>query len=461
MSFSPEPRIEKSLRHSLKDGAAYAVMTGSGENYFSAFAVFLRAGAAQIGFLASVPPLVASFTQLFSAYLGHKTGQRKRIILAGALTQALLWLPMGLLPLAFPDQAVAIFIAMVILYHASGNLALPQWSSLIGELVDQSERGRFFASRTRISASTSFIALVIAGFTLFGFARAGMVRAGFLTIFGVALTARLISVHHLGRMHDPSGNVAALEMPPARNFFRQIREASFIRFSLFFALMQFSVNVASPFFSLYILRDLKFSYLQFMSCSAATVLVQFLTLTRWGRISDIFGNRIILVVCGLLIPFLPLLWMISPSFYYLLFTQSYSGFIWAGFSLSATNHLYDLIPNNKRATYMAVHGVLAAAGVFSGAIFGGYLGPRLPGYFQIGEWEIRWLSSLYNVFLISFFLRLFCVAAFLPRLRELRQVRSLPLRRLVFRVVRFNPLTGLFFDVVTSRRRAGSEKTDG
>lgn len=34
---------EESLRHSLKDAAAYAVMMGIGETYLSAFALFLKA----------------------------------------------------------------------------------------------------------------------------------------------------------------------------------------------------------------------------------------------------------------------------------------------------------------------------------------------------------------------------------------------------------------------------------
>lgn len=50
-----DPRYESSLRHSMRDSVAWSVMIGSGENYFSAFAVFLRATTAQIGILATVP----------------------------------------------------------------------------------------------------------------------------------------------------------------------------------------------------------------------------------------------------------------------------------------------------------------------------------------------------------------------------------------------------------------------
>ncbi len=453
MRYSSDPKTDKSLRHSIRDGAAYAFMAGSGETYFSAFAIFLKASTTQIGFLASVPPLVASFAQLLSAWLGHRTGQRKRIILAGAFLQALIWCPMALLPLYFRDYAIELFIICVTLFYAFGNLAAPQWSSLMGELVAVRKRGRFFARRTRISAMTSFIALVMAGFVLHEFDESDSTNFGFLLIFSVAFVARLISVYHLMQMYDPPGHVAAMEVPLPASLWQRLRHSKLARFSLYFCAMQFSVAIASPFFSVYLLRDLQFSYVEFMSCSAVMVLIQFLTLTRWGRISDVFGNRIILIVCGSLIPLLPLLWLASSSFYYLLIIQSFSGFIWAGFSLSASNYLYDLLPVDKRSTFMAIHNVLASIGIFLGALLGGFLGSVLPTQFSIGGLEFNWMTPLYHLFIVSFVLRATSSLFFLPRIREARKVRSTTVRRLIFRVVRFNPLTGLIFDIVGSRKK--------
>ena len=140
--FSRDPRTDRSLKHSLKDAAAFAVMTGSGETYFSAFALFLKASTPQIGLLASLPPLLASFVQLLSAWLGRLTGHRRRIILAGAAIQATSLVPLALLPLFFPSAAVPLLITCVVIYHSGANLVTPQWSSLMGDLVPERRRGR-------------------------------------------------------------------------------------------------------------------------------------------------------------------------------------------------------------------------------------------------------------------------------------------------------------------------------
>jgi len=253
---SADPAVERSLSHSLKDGAAYAAMIGVGETYISAFALFLRASAPQIGLLASLPGLLASFAQLLSAWIGRLTGHRKRIVLVGASLQALAWLPITALPVFYRDAALPLLIASVVLYQFGAHLATPQWGSLMGDIVPGRRRGRFFALRTRIVTQVTFVSLVAGGVILHLFDMNDATLWGFMIVFGIAMLARMISVYHLAKMHDPSGHVAVLEVPIEKAWWRRLRESNFVRFSLFFALMQFAVAIASPFFAVYMLRDL-------------------------------------------------------------------------------------------------------------------------------------------------------------------------------------------------------------
>lgn len=450
-AFSRDPQVDRSLRHSLKDAAAFAVMTGSGETYFSAFALFMKATTPQIGLLASLPPLLASFVQLLSAWIGRLTRRRRSIILTGAGIQAASLVPLAVLPLLFPAAAVPILIVCVVIYHGGANLVTPQWSSLMGDLVPERRRGRFFALRTRLTSATTFASLLTAGVLLHTLSQRGLTAGGYVTLFLVAALARAVSWYHLSRMYDPPGHVAAIELPVGRRSWSRLRHSPFVRFSAFFALMQFAVAIASPFFTVYMLRDLHFTYLQFVANTATTVLFQFLTLARWGRISDVFGNRLILATCACVIPFLPILWTLSTDFWYLVVLQALSGLSWAGFSLSAGNFLYDLVAREKRATYMAVHNVIASTGIFAGAILGGYLGTIMPGEISLLGRTLVLVSPLYGVFVVSTVVRLLVVVSLVPRLKEVRAVRPLSVRQLIFRVTRLNALSGLFFDIVGSR----------
>lgn len=448
MQYAKDPQTDRSLRHSVRDGMAYAVMAGGGETYFSAFALFLRASAPQVALLSTLPALLGSLAQLLSAWLGRRLGKRRPIVLAGATLQALAWVPLLALPLWYPGAAVPLLLAFITVYFAGANLAAPQWTSLMGDLVPERRRGRYFARRTRLTAITTFLSLVAAGTTLHVCDVNGATAIGFVLVFSIALVARLVSVYHLARMHEPAPHGADIPAPN-RDWLHAVRSSGALWFSAYFVLMQSAVAVAGPFFAVYMLRDLQFSYLQFMATTGTAVLVQFLTLTTWGRISDVFGNRLILRVTGIMVPMLPALWLVSTNFWYLLALQCLSGLAWAGLSLSAGNLLFDLVPSRQRAAYAAFHNVSAAAGIFAGGMIGAALVLMLPPLSPL--WSTATVSStLLSVFLVSSTIRALIAILLVRRVRELRRPRkSMSARTFIFRATRFNALVGVVYELVT------------
>ncbi len=448
MRYAKDPRTDRSLRHSVRDGMAYAVMAGGGETYFSAFALFLRASAPQIALLSTLPALLGSLAQLLSAWLGRRVGRRRPIVLAGATIQALAWLPLLALPLWFEGAAVALLLVFVTVYFAGANLAAPQWTSIMGDLVPERRRGRFFGCRTRLTAITTFSALITAGALLHVLDIRGRTATGFICVFAVAFLARLVSIYHLARMHEPAPHVVS-DDPPRRAWLEAVRGSGALWFSLYFVLMQGAVAIAGPFFAVYMLRDLHFSYLQFTATTGTAVLVQFLTLSTWGRISDVFGNRLILRVTSMLVPALPVLWTVSANFWYLLALQSLSGLAWAGLSLSAGNLLFDLVPSRQRATYAAFHNVSTALGVFVGGMCGAALVLLLP---PLKPWlsHTAVASSLLSVFVVSSALRALIAILLVRRVRELRRPRkTMSARVFIFRATRFNAFVGMMYELVT------------
>ena len=118
---------------------AYSVQVGAGETYFSAFALFLNATAQQIALVSTLPQLLGSSAQIFSAWLGGYAG-RRRVVLLGCALQALLWLPILLVPLLFRQYAVTGLLALLALYFSANNLAAPQWTSIMRDLVSEGDR---------------------------------------------------------------------------------------------------------------------------------------------------------------------------------------------------------------------------------------------------------------------------------------------------------------------------------
>jgi MFS family permease len=196
------------------------------------------------------------------------------------------------------------------------------------------------------------------------------------------------------------------------------------------------------------LRDLQLSYFEFTVLTGTSVFVQFLMLTTWGRIADVYGNRVILIVTSVSLPIVPSLWLLSDDFWALLLFQGLSGLSWSGFTLSSGNLLYELVPQSRRTAYVAFHNVGTAAGVFAGAMLGAALVAVLPPRGVLFG-ESGTLSNLLYIFIISGVARALLVVLLAGRLRELRKPRrTLSAHALVMRVTGFNARLGAIYDFI-------------
>jgi MFS family permease len=448
--FVKDPQGNHSLHHSIYDGMAYSVMVGGGETYFSAYALFLKVTAVQIGLISTLPPLLGSIAQLLSVWVNRRIQLCKPVILTGVSLQACLWLPLIWLVFAHPESALFPLLILLTLYYAAGHLAVPTWTRLMGDIVPERRRGRFFAYRNRMTSIMTLLALVFAGLILHYFDQIDLTGTGFAVIFSMAFLARLVSVYHIRQMHEPLIHASTLENPGA--VINTVRHSNAGLFTLYFVLMQMVVAIASPFFAVYMLRDLQFTYIEFMANTGIAVVVQIITLNLWGRIGDVFGHRLILMITGLVIPFLPLLWVVTDNFWYLFAVQALSGLVWGGFNLGCGNLLFDLVPSAQRVSYVAIHNVLLAAGVFAGGLVGMALINSVPARSTwVGDQTIG--SSLLSVFLVSTLLRLIVSGLFLKRIREQRKVRRPRIRHeFIFRWTRYNAFMGLIYDFVAETK---------
>jgi MFS family permease len=450
--YSRDPKVERSLHYSVRDGVAWSVMFGAGESYLQAFAVFLKATTAQITLLSALPSLAGSVAQLASAWVAGLAFRRKALIFAGVAIQSFAWLPIIALAFLPSGYSVALLILCVVLYYIGGQFAAPPWSSLISDLVPERRRGRFFGKRTQLMSMMTFASLTAAGLALEFFGQRSLAHWGFAAIFAMALAARLYSLAQLMRMHEPLARLEPLSVPSLGGLIGRMRGSDFAQFALFVAFMNLAVSIASPFFTLYMLRDLRFSYVEFTAVNAFYVLMQFSALKLWGRLSDAFGNLRVVQVTSVVFPALPLMWLIVPNFWAILVIQFVGAVAWSGFGLAAGNFLYDVVPPEKRAAYSAVHQTLSNTAVFGGALIGGALATHAPHELSAFGYTIVFTSGLWLALCASSLARAAVIAVFLPPLRETRLVRPISPTALAIRVIRANVMAEWLFELLPRKR---------
>lgn len=447
--------LRDTLNKSQKEAVASSTMTATSDNFLNAFALYLNASLMQMGLLTAIPQIFGAIAQLFSIWVGPRFS-RKHLVSRSALVQALVVALMAVLAVCQIDHAVWALLLLAVCYHGLLNLIQPHWRAWMGSLVPPRRRGLFFARRTRLTMMSSLAVFIGGGYLLTATDHAWSEGLGFALLFLLAACGRLTSGRLLAQMHDPETHAT-----DNRRSYRQtlvhckdaMQDSVFRHYSLFVAGMQGVVALSAPFFAVYMLNELHLSYLQYSLTNVASILTQFVTLGFWGRISDKYGNRVVMLFCSALMPLLPSLWLFAWHFETIILIQLLSGFAWSGFTLATANYLYDLRPQRSSfATYAAVQSALGAIGVFAGALAGGLLASHAQSIRAWLDWD--WLSSaLYLVFLCSGLLRLAMFLWFLPKAVEPRVLNTPKLLQVVYRVARFNAISGVVLDWLTVSKK--------
>jgi len=417
---------------SVKEAGFAGAQFGVGESYIIPYALALNFNNFQIGLFRSITSFFPSIFQYYGSKLMEKW-DRKKIIISFVMLQALMWFSLmsfaylfwkGLLVDYIPYMLIVAYTFLAIF----GSIAVPSWFSLLGDIVPAKFRGRYFSNRNRVYETVLLLSFLAGAFFLDYFKTKGWVLLGFAILMFLAGMFRFICSLYFRKHYYPKLEIGEKAKVGFRHFIKHISRFNFGRFSIFTTLMYFSVSVCGAFFSVYMLKDLGFSYTTFMIISIAGSIFHLVSLPIWGKVSDKFGNRTLISIGAFCIAIMPFLWLFSVNPIYLICVpQLIIGLGWSAFGLGTTNFVYDSVPKQRRGFFISYQHILMSLGIFIGSFIGGILAQYLP---KIG------LSNLPLLFIISGVLRVLTIAIFLPQIREVRKVKPMHFNDLRLMTVR-------------------------
>jgi MFS family permease len=396
------------------------------DTFAVAAAVHLNVPVITIGILAGLPLFMGSIGQLLVAnYFSSKNGL-KRYVIIGTGTQSLLLFVIALTGF-LPDHTRAWFYVITFTMQGFfGNIVAGLWMAWMSNLVQASLRSRYFAWRSRIISFAQLVCGISAGALAFRHTVENSSWFFFLMVFLAAGSFRFISTLLLSAQYEHPKPLFAKynsTLPSA-----PLVNRDFLYFSIITALMQGAVMLGSPFFNLWYIRDLHFTFLTLSISTAAMVSGAIIMLPLWGKLSDRFGHHSILKVSGFMIAAIPLPFLFTDNPALLCMFNLYTGACWSGYNLSSFNHLLALSNDSNAERQISLSIALTGFAVFLFSLLGGYLAPKLPTVFG---WHLQ------TLFCISMLLRLTVFFSFflkIPRTRtdflEKKADRLLFVRRL-------------------------------
>jgi len=365
----PEDNTGRDLRAITADGVFFSAMVGMGETYVPAFVLAVGLGEVVAGLVATLPMLVGAVFQLITPWaVRHLQSYRRWVVLCAGL-QAL-----SLTPLATGAALGYINIEWLalstVLYWAFGMATSPAWNAWVTSLVPQRGRAQFFARRTRASQATLLGAILFGGLSLQWGRDHGAELSLFACLFAAAMLARMLSARCLARQSEAPGLAEAHRALSPREILKSVRHANSGRVLAYLLGMTASVHIAAPFFTPYMLGPLALSYAQYMLLTGASFLARVAVLPLVGRIAHRRGTRLLLWWGAVGIVPLPMLWLVSHNFSYLLGVQIFAGSAWAALEFATLLTFFEGIEESERTSLLSAYNLAHAAAIAVGVLLG-------------------------------------------------------------------------------------------
>ena len=400
----PKPELEKGdLRRGLRmlviDGSfGQAMVSLSTGAFLVAFALLLGASNKTIGLCAAAGPL-AQMLQMPAVYLVERMRARKLITVLAVIVSRGALLLVAALPWLVPrSAAIPVLLFLLLVHYGLGAVAGCAFNSWWRDLVPQRVMGSFFAERLRYATIVAAVLGFSAAYLIDALkARAYTPQLLYGGTFALASFLGLVGVGFLGRVPEP-------QMPPSPH--ARLREAmlepladrNYRSLMLFLAWWSFAVNLAAPFFAVYMLDRLGLSMTWILGLAVLSQIANVLFFKPWGVFCDRFSNKSVLAVAGPLFIVTFLLWPFTtmPEPYFLtvpilVAIHVISGVSTAGVAIAAGNFALKLAPPGRATSYLAVNGIVAGIAATIAPVMAGFAADWFSG--EQVSMTLTWVSS--------------------------------------------------------------------
>ena len=375
-------------------------------------ALALGASPSYVGLLSAIP-LLAQLAHVPAVILIERVRRRKAICVAVTLAARLMLLPLLSVPLiADHDLGLVLLLAFLGVVAPLGAVGGCAWMSWTSDLVPRARLGRVFALRQLCANLAATVA---------GLAGAGLVDywaenfpefrlGGYCGVFGLAVAAAMASTWFLTRMPDVP-MTSAPEPSLVRLFARPFGDRNFRRVMLFLGSWNFAVNLAMPFFTVYLMQDLGTGLTVPILMTVVGQLANTASLPWWGHVCDRFSNKVVIALAGPLLILSILLWVVAaepaphPWTLPMIFAvQLLVGAAGAGLDLACSNLAYKSAPHGETTVYLGTNGLIKSLCGGTAPLVGGMLAQALattPVHLALGSLFVIDIEPLAAVFLAA------------------------------------------------------------
>ncbi|TFG07148.1 MAG: MFS transporter [Promethearchaeota archaeon] len=392
--------LEKSLRNITIDGYMSQIMVVlSTGPFLIAFALLLGANNFLIGLIVAIPSLL-QVLKIFSIQLVEKKRKRRAITIFSLILYRLSILSIALIPFLFSIKFGLIFlIIFLIIQSVFASIGHTAWASWMHDTIPINQLGAFYSRRMTLSSLVSLFASLLAALFIDYFVLNKLKQQiyGYSVLFFIAFLFGMISIYFISNISEPQMIKPEVEIKFLRTISQPFKDKNYRKLLIFLGVWSFAINLATPFFTVYMLKKLEFTITLVIILTIINQLTIVIFLRIWGRLIDNFSNKSVLNLCCPLYIICIFAWTFTtlPGIYLLtipllVIIHVFMGISMSGILLATQNISLKLAPKGKGNPYLAVASALTSLALGISPIIGGIFAD----YFEASElsWTLNWAS---------------------------------------------------------------------
>jgi len=248
------------------------------------------------------------------------------------------------------------------------------------DLVPEKSLGAYFSKRTRLMQTLNVILSILLALLLDYIKQHNpayqlpdytimFVAAGFLGIIGAVI---------LSKAPEPQSFIQN------ENIFKMLgkplKDKNFLRLLVFNSGWVFALNLATPFFTVFLMKDLSYPISYIIAFGIISQLCSIFAIQTWGGFADKYSNKTIIsigaplyILCIIAWCFVGIFSHLYANVILLIPIYIFTGITTAGIDLSLTNIGLKLAPREESIVYLSAKNIITAFFSTFAPLIGGYL----------------------------------------------------------------------------------------
>ena len=323
-------------------------------------------------------PVLTGIIQIFSFRVFEPLEKRKPLIAVLSLIFRVLLGFMFFIPLLIQSPIYKIALVIIIYFIAYSIAAFigPPTSEWIVDVTPMDMRGSYFAKRDACALGFLTVLTLIFGKILDVYKNTNNSYGGFIVVGIAVIIMAAVDFYYLLSITEPKRNKEKITMSMKGMFIKVLKHQEFRKVIILSILWNISFQIAGPFFSVYMVVNLKLAYSYIMILGVIGSLSRVLTVKVWGKMADKRGWTFVTKVSLAMLAITNIIWFFvdaRTAVVLLPIINFIGGITWGGLGIALFNIQFVYAPEDCKIAYIGISGALGSVLGFISTYIGALL----------------------------------------------------------------------------------------